>query len=39
MKEEICEHVKQSAAKLSLGGHFVFQHDYDPKYTSLPVKN
>ena len=33
------ENLKQSAAKLGLGHHFVFQHDNDPKHTSLFVKN
>ena len=33
------ENLKQSAAKLGLGRRFVFQHDNDPKHTSLLVKN
>lgn len=33
------ENLKQSAAKLGLDHHFVFQHDNDPKHTSLLVKN
>lgn len=31
--------LKQSATKLGLGRRFVFQHDNDPKHTSLLVKN
>lgn len=33
------ENLKQSAAKLGLGCRFVFQHDNDPKHTSLLVKS
>lgn len=33
------ENLKQSATKLGLGRRFVFQHDNDPKHTSLLVKN
>lgn len=32
------ENLKQSAAKLGLGHCFVFQHDNDPKHTSLLVE-
>ena len=33
------ENSKQSAVKVRLGRHFVFQHDIDPKHTSHLVKN
>ena len=33
------ENLKQSAVKMSLGDRFVFQHDIDPKHTSLLVNN
>ena len=33
------ESLKQSAVKVGLGRHFVFQHDNDPKHTSYLVKN
>lgn len=33
------ENLKQSEAKLGVGRRFVFQHDDDPKHTSLLVKN
>ena len=33
------ENLKQSAVKLGLGRRFVFQHDNDPKHTSILVKN
>ena len=33
------ENLRQSAAKLGLGHLFVFQHDNDPKHTSILVKN
>lgn len=33
------ENLKQSAVKLGLRRHFIFQHDKDPKHTALLVKN
>lgn len=33
------ENLKQSAVKLGLSRRFIFQHDNDPKHTSLLVKN
>lgn len=33
------ENLKQSAVRMGLGRRFVFQHDNDPKHTSLLVKN
>ena len=33
------ENLKQSALKMGLGRRFIFQHDNDPKHTSLLVKN
>lgn len=41
MKKEgyVNEDLKQSAAKLSLSHHFVFQHVNNPTHTSLLVKN
>ena len=33
------ENLKQSAVKMGLGHCFIFQHDNDPKHTSLLVKN
>ena len=38
-KKILKDNLRQSARKLGLGRHFVFQHDNDPKHTSLLVKN
>ncbi len=37
--EILKENLKQSAVKLGLSRRFIFQHDNDPKHTSLLVKN